>query len=589
MDTDSFVVAIGGKAGQGILSAGNVFFYAMRDHGFHIFAWSEYPSLIKGGHNMIYARISTKPVYAPKMGLDVLVALDAETVQLHYKEVRKGGAIVCEESVAEKFELSTRPSHTTKQHFYGFGVPFTKLSREIDNSQMYVNTVAVGSLFGVLNGELKVLDKRITDKFGKKHKDVLDGNLRAAKAGYDFVTKNFDKIELAMHPSSKIVKTKRALIDGSTALAYGAIKGGLGFTSAYPMTPATPVFDILIKLAAKFGYGAKQVEDEITAISMAIGAGYTGNRALTMTSGGGFDLMTEAFGLAGMAEVPLVVIEAQRGGPSTGLPTKTEQSDLRTVLHASHGEFPRLILAPGDVRECYDLIQQAFNFAEKYQLPVVVLTDKYLAVSQMEFEVKDLDTIEVDRGILVESQSQLGEDKYKRYLLASDGVSPRALPGLSGIAFLTGSDEHNELGELSEDKQNRIKMMDKRLKKEKTLLQEVPLPKLYGPKVSDVTLICWGSTKHACLEASEMLAQMDYSVNVMHFSYVYPLNVKKLLPMLAKLKKAFVVENNATGQFAGVLTQYVKFIPDGSILKYTGEAFFPEEIADEIHKKYSKK
>jgi 2-oxoglutarate ferredoxin oxidoreductase subunit alpha len=317
---------------------------------------------------------------------------------------------------------------------------------------------------------------------------------------------------------------------------------------------------------------------------MTVGASYAGARAITMSSGGGFSLMVEAMGLAGITETPLVVVEAMRGGPSTGLPTKTEQSDLRFVVHASQGEFPRVVLAPGDVDESYVEIQRAFNLADMYQLPVLVLTDKYLGTSEMEFTQEDLAPIRPDRGMLISSHEEIGATQYQRFLLTDDGVSPRAFPGTAGLTFKVGSDEHNENGEISEDPSNRIEQMDKRMRKLESLLPELPKPKLYGDEQAEITLITWGSNKHACLEAAKILREHNRSVNVLHFIYVYPLDKKKIVDILDNIKVGVMVELNKTGQFAGMLAEYVGYQVDYKFLKYTGEPVYSEEIVEFINR-----
>ncbi len=573
---NEFVIAIAGKAGQGILSMGELIQDICRDIGLYSFVWVDYPSLIKGGHNVVFIRISDTPIYAPVEQINYLITLDAESLEIHWDEIVKKGVLIYDKDIVKK-EISQRPNKT--QPFFGVGVPFNAISRGINKSTRYANTSAIATLHYVLGWELATYAKILEKKFKKKSQQIVDDNISAMKRGYEYAEENYDSI--FTHQLNKGQAEPYYSIDGSQALAFGAIKAGVKFTAAYPMTPATPIFDHLASHADKYGIIAKQAEDEISAICMTVGASYAGARALTMSSGGGFSLMVEALGLAGITETPLVVVNAMRGGPSTGLPTKTEQSDLRFVLHASQGEFPRVVLAPGDSVELYQLIQEAFNLADLYQLPVIVLTDKYLATSQMIFpKDTDLDAIAVDRGILINSQKELGGDeKYARYLFTKDGVSPRALPGSNGITFHSGSDEHNEYGEICEDPHNRVKMMDKRMRKENSMLPSIPKPKIYGHTNADITLISWGSTKWAAIEAIELLANHNILANVMHFNYIYPFNISKTQPLLDKIKRSIIIENNATGQFAGLLKQYFNFEPEHSLLKYDGHPFYPDEIA----------
>lgn len=579
--TNEFVIAISGKAGQGVLSMGDFIQQITHNVGLYSFVWVDYPSLIKGGHNVVFVRVSDKPVYAPVEDINYLIALDAESVEIHWDEIVKKGVLIYDKDIVKK-EISFKPHKL--QPFFGVGVPFNSISRGINKSTRYANTVAIAVLHYVLGWKLGTYAKIIEKKFKKKSQQIVDDNILAMKQGYEYAEDNYDNV--FNHPLKKGNAEDYYSIDGSQALAFGAIKAGVKFTAAYPMTPATPIFDHLATHSDKYGIIAKQAEDEISAICMTIGASYAGARALTMSSGGGFSLMVEAVGLAGITETPLVVVNAMRGGPSTGLPTKTEQSDLRFVLHASQGEFPRVVLAPGDSVELYQLIQEAFNLADLYQLPVILLTDKYLATSQMIFPKDvDLDVIDIERGILIHNKNEIGAEKYARYLFTKDGVSPRALPGAKGITFHSGSDEHNEYGEICEDPQNRVKMMDKRIQKEKSMLPSIPKPQVYGNSNSDITLISWGSTKWAAIEAIELLTEHNIIANVVHFNYIYPFNIAKTQPLLDRIKRSIVLENNATGQFAGLLKQYFNFEPENSLLKYDGHPFYPSEIAKIIRNK----
>jgi len=582
MERDSFVFKIGGKAGQGVLSSGEIFQYALFREGFFTFLWNDYPSLIKGGHNSVSVRVSTHSVNAPKTKSYLIIGFDEATVTLHREELVDEGIMLLDSKIAEKFEFSETP--TKEQPFYVYTAPLKELSEDIDGSSRYINTVALGAAFAILGRDLQSLEDELAHKFQSKGEEVVEKNHEAARSAFEYMHKHYDQREtFVINEAEQEDHGRGVLMDANTAIAYGALKAGVKFTAAYPMTPATSIFDLLAKKAPEYGIAAKQAEDEISAMCMTIGAGYAGTRALTMTSGGGFSLMTEGLGLAGMSETPIVAVEAQRGGPSTGLPTKTEQSDLRFLVHASQGEFPRLIVAPGDPEEGFYEIQKAFNYAEKFQLPAIVLTDKYLATSQLEFRDFDPERIEIERGPMVDSAQDLGNDDYKRYLMTEDGVSPRALPGTKDLIVRAGSDEHDEEGYICEDPQTRTAMMDKRQRKEEKLMSLLPAPKKYGPEDAQYTLICWGSNKHICIEAADRLrAEHERSVNVLHFKYVYPLSEETLLPILENLGTAFVVENNQNAQFAGMLTQYVGFLPDDTIVKYDGEPFYPEEIVSYV-------
>jgi len=578
MQKDSFVFKIGGKAGQGVLSSGEIFQHALYREGYFTFLWNEYPSLIKGGHNSVSVRVSTHSVNAPKTESYLIIGFDEATVTLHREELVENGIMLLDTKVADKFDLLKEP--TQEQPFYVYTAPLKDLSEEIDGSSRYMNTVALGAAFAILGRSLQSLKDELEYKFGHKGDEMVKNNHQAAKKAFEYIEYHYDQRKTFVLDEAEVEDHPRGvLMDTNTALAYGALKAGVSFSAAYPMTPATSIFDLLTKKAPEYNIGVKQAEDEISAMCMTIGAGYAGARALTMTSGGGFSLMTEGLGLAGMSETPLVVVEAQRGGPSTGLPTKTEQSDLSFLLTASQGEFPRVIIAPGEPEEGFYDIQRAFNIAEKFHLPVIVLTDKYLATSQMEFRDFDPERIEIDRGPMIHSADELGEDDYKPYLMTEDGVSPRALPGTPGLIVRAGSDEHNEEGYITEDPHTRTAMMDKRYQKDQSVLPLLKKPKTYGPKDATYTLICWGSNKQVCIEAAERLrAEHNIQANVLHFRYLYPLDEETVLPILEHLDTAFVVENNQSAQFAGILTQYLGFLADDTVLKYDGEPFYPEEI-----------
>ncbi len=577
------VITVGGKAGQGVLSSGAFVEKIISEMGLYTFGWTEYPSLIKGGHNATMVRVSTRPVMAPTNTTNIVIALDQVSIEMHWDEMVEGGVILYDSTLVKQ-EYSVEP--TKDRPFFMMGVPLGEISRNIDKSLLYSNTAALGALHALLDLPTTSFESLIDKKYGRKSQKIVDNNIIAIRKAFEYVQNEFDRPQsipvLVEKPSSK----DHILMNGSQAIAYGALKAGITFSAAYPMTPATPVFDNLVKYSKEYDIVAKQAEDEISAICMTVGASYAGSRAMTMSSGGGFSLMVEALGFAGIAEIPLVVVEAMRGGPSTGLPTKTEQSDLRFIVHASQGEFPRVVLAPGDVEEAFYETQRAFNIADKYQLPVIIVSDKYLGTSQMSFSDFDLDKIKVDRGMLLKSSDELGGEEYHRFQVTKDGVSPRALPGTVGLTYKSGSDEHNELGEICEDPINRVAQMNKRMQKEKSLLVDLPKPKLYGPNNADVTLISWGSTKQACLEVIEIFKEQDISVNVLHFIYVYPLNEKQILPMLSRLKKCVVVENNYEAQFAGMLKEYVGFVADDHLLKYNGLPFYPQEIVAYLKKKF---
>ncbi|MBX6378515.1 MAG: 2-oxoacid:acceptor oxidoreductase subunit alpha, partial [Clostridia bacterium] len=379
----------------------------------------------------------------------------------------------------------------------------------------------------------------------------------------------------------------RMVLHGNHALALGALAGGCRFIAAYPMTPATSLFEYMTAHAAEVGVVTKHAEDEIAAICMAIGAAHAGARAMTATSGGGFSLMTEALGMAGMGEIPVVVVLAQRGGPSTGLPTRTEQGDLLFAIHASQGEFPRVVLAPGSHRRCFRAGWRAFNLAERYQCPVIVLTDQFLASSlrSLPLDAFDLGAVRIDRGhTWTAEELERLEEPYRRYALTPSGISPRALPGHPRGVFAITTDEHDETGHITEEIVNRRRMMEKRLRKLDQALGEMEGPLRYGPEEADLTLITWGSTWGPACEAADLLQADGLRANVLHFEDLWPFPAEKARAALAGVRRSVCVEQNATGQFARFLRMCTGFQVDGQLHKYDGRPFSPQEIAAGVAK-----
>jgi 2-oxoglutarate ferredoxin oxidoreductase subunit alpha len=372
------------------------------------------------------------------------------------------------------------------------------------------------------------------------------------------------------------------VINGNQAFAMGAVAGGCRFISAYPMTPATPIFEWLTAKAAKYGIVSKHTEDELAAILMAIGANHAGVRGMTTTSGGGFSLMVEALGLAGMTETPLVIHEVQRVGPSTGMPTRPEQADLLFILYASQGEFPRIVLTPGTIEENFHAGWRAFNLAEKYQCPVIVLTDAFLANSlrTIEPEAFGFDNVEIDRGeLLTEKELDALTEEYKRYAITESGISPRAIPGHPNAVFMASSDEHTEDGHFEdEDPDNRIQQMDKRMRKLNLARDEMRAPVVYGPKKAGTTFVAWGSSYGPVREAVDKINENGDKANLIHFTDMWPFPEEKVLPILESAKRLVNVESNGTAQFASLLRGQTGRKVDHNILRYDGRPLSPDYI-----------
>ncbi len=563
---------IGGEAGQGMQTIGYVLSKTFARGGFHLFANQDYMSRIRGGHNFFQIRIKEEPVYALSEKVDILIALDEATVEIHRPELKEKGVIIFD---GEHIDISGQPPHL-------LSVPLEHLAREEGGNKLFSNSVAVGAALGVLDYEFDILAGVLREAFGRRGEEIIQNNVKAARAGYDFIQENYKDSQLS--PLGLKKGDKKMLISGNEALSLGAIAAGCKFMAAYPMTPSTGIITYLAGKASQFGLVAEQAEDEIAAINMAIGASFAGVRAMVATSGGGFSLMVEALGLAGITETPLVIIEAQRPGPSTGLPTRTAQADLEFVLHASQGEFPRAIFAPATAEDAFWSVVKAFNLAEKYQVPVIIMSDQHLADSYLTCHKFDLRKVKIERGIISHAELEKIKD-YKRHRLTQSGISPRALPSQKGRIVITDSDEHDEAGHLTEDLEMGKKMVQKRLKKIEALASEIEPPQVYPHENAQIILIGWGSTYGALREAVDVLIDQGMDVSLMHFQEIWPFPAQSVTSILSKVKQSFCVENNATGQLARIIRAETGSQVTGKILKFDGRPFSPQYIIKELKKK----
>jgi 2-oxoglutarate ferredoxin oxidoreductase subunit alpha len=452
----------------------------------------------------------------------------------------------------------------------------TSITKKIEGTDIMRNMTVIGAALALMNAELEEIKKIIKENFEKKGAKIVDTNLKAVQGGYDFVKQQQSLEPFGFVLEKQSLNNKNSLINGNDALCLGALKAGLNFAAIYPMTPVTSVLEFLASQEKNFNIVVKEPEDEISAINMAIGAGFAGARALTATSGGGFCLMTEGLGFAGMAEIPLVIIEGMRGGPSTGLPTKTEQGDLMFILNAGHGEFPKVVIAPGDPAECYKMAFEAFNIAVKYQLPVIILTDKYLASSQMVIDLPD----DKDWQIYQENEYKKSEKKFDRFTINQIGVSQRSIPGDPGAIHHSTSYEHDEAGREIEDPKIRNAMMEKRMKKLDVLAGELHEPVLYGHEEAELTFFGWGSTKGPILEAMKILELEGIEVNFLHLTHLLPFPSFTVATLFDRAKNTLIVENNYGGQMAEYISQKTGRRINNRFLKYDGRAFAGDEIAE---------
>ncbi|MFC2068615.1 2-oxoacid:acceptor oxidoreductase subunit alpha [Chloroflexota bacterium] len=565
-------IMVGGEAGQGVQSVGMIIARTMSRGGIKVFADQDYESRVRGGHNFFRIRISNREILSLSERLDILIALDKETIDLHSDELKSSGVIVYDEEQVKFY---------AQGEIY-FKVPLGKLAEEKAKNKIMINTVAVGATIGLCGYDFNILSEVLKKEFIRHGEKIVDNNIIAARAGFDFAVKyGANKLTQKIQSTSS---NKRMLMNGNEALALGAMVGGCKFFSGYPMTPATSIMEYLADKGRQYNVVTVHVEDEIAAMNMAVGAAYTGVRAMVATSGGGFALMVEGLALAGMTETPIVVVLAQRPGPATGLPTRTEQGELWFALHAGHGEFPRAIFAPATVEEAFHSVIKAFNLAEKYQTPVIVLTDHHLATSYATVERFDLKLVKIDRGKLLTDEEVSKLTNYKRHLVTESGISPRALPGQGKALVVTDSDEHDEAGHIIEDAETRKQQNLKRLRKQKGLKTETGEPRFL--KVSDAryTLIGWGSTYGAIKEASDTLNNEGIAVNVLHLSEIWPFPVDVVETILNNGTKSIVIEGNATAQLAQLIRCETGRTVNGSILKFDGRPLSSGEIVNSFNK-----
>ena len=550
-------IVLAGAAGQGIQTVESMLTSLLHQTGFYVFSSKEYMSRVRGGVNSTEIRVASVPVKSFIDRIDILIALNAEVISHLQHRLSDETLVLADVNTVGKFS-----------HLSIVDIPLQQLAKDTGN-QVVANTIALGVLAAIVQVPERQVVHFVTQFFAKKKAEIVELNKKAVILGY----RTGSKISLSDDIQKKIpVGThheRQVLLNGTKAIAYGAVAGGCTFIASYPMSPSTGILTTLSHLSNQLSIIAEQAEDEIAAINMALGASYAGARAMVTTSGGGFALMTEGISLSGMLELPVVAHVAQRPGPATGLPTRTEQGDLELVLYAGHGEFPRVIFAPGTTDEGFRLTQQAFNTADKFQIPVFLLSDQYFVDSY--YSIKPIDAAQSTNLYTINKTSE----NYQRYELSKSGVSPRGIPGL-GTGFVgVDSDEHDTAGHITENLQVRTEMVDKRLRKCNAISNEAIAPTFIGDKEYEHLVICWGSTYHTVREAIEYLD--DSSVALLHFSQVYPLH-KKTQMYLEQSKLQICVENNASGQFHRLLHRETGVVLSHKVLKYTGLPFSVEEI-----------
>src|SRR5438477_729914 len=575
----TFAVAIGGAAGQGVATPGDIFAKIFARRGLHLNAYNAYQSIIRGGHTFLTIRAGIEEVTCFGDRIDLLIPLNQDSMDRHLGLMKPGSAVV--------YNADTiRPGpHATAAQLCS--LPVNQLSKG-SRSKVEQNTLALAASLKMMGVGFEPLAEILTEQFMRKGGKVVTQNLEIARLGYDYAAENFEPFALPI-PMSDM---QYAVLSGNIALAMGGAAAGVKFYCAYPMSPSTGVLHWMAAHAREAGIMVRQVEDEIGVINMAIGAAHAGVRAMCATSGGGFALMTEGLGMSAMMETPVVVVDVQRAGPSTGVPTKTEQGDLWQMLGAAFGDFPRVIGAPLDIGDCFKIIPEIFNLADRFQCPGIVLCDLLLSEGRLSVDPKGLDfNTVIDRGELVTSANGAPSGDgtngaYKRYRITESGISPRAIPGVPGHIHTAATDEHDEDGVLISDEfTNTVKrraMMEKRMRKVVGIEATIPPPSLRGPRNADVTLIGWGSTKGVIEEACEILGEQGISANQLQIRWLVPLHGEAIVDVLKGSRHTIIVENNYSGQFARYLRSETSYAPNGHIRKYDGEPFMPHHIVEAV-------
>ena len=610
MTINNMTFRIGGAAGDGVESSGAGLCQALSRGGLHVFGLPDYYSRIRGGHNFFSIRVSDQPLYSHQEPVHLLLALTEETIPRHRNKIVEGGAIVYDSSVVQRTgENST--------DLLSLALPLSDMAKEKAGTTLARNTLALGVAAGLTGFDLEPMESVIRQNFARKGQAVVDGNLAAVEAGYQEGQKYAADFpfKLERNPDAP----PRMVLNGTEAFSLGALAGGCRFVAGYPMTPGSLALHWMAAHAAEYGVAIKHTEDEIAAINMAIGAAHMGARALVPTSGGGFALMVEALGLAGMTETPVVIYNAQRPGPSTGLPTRQEQGDLLFMLYASQGEFPRFLVAPGTHEECFVTGWRVFNLAEKYQTPALVLSDHYLAVAirTLELDAFDFEAVQIERGELL-SEAELDAlattngGEYLRYRITSSGVSPRAVPGHPKAVYVAAGNEHDESGAITEEPEMRTAQVEKRQGKLVGMAGEMSGPLRYGPPEAEVTFVSWGSTYGPLREAVDRLNAEDYNgqgefngregigpstgsgrssgqaslragrANMLHFVDLWPFPTEAVTAVLESARRVVSIEVNATAQLATLIRSQTGREMDGTILKYDGRAFTPDYIVSQF-------
>lgn len=550
-------ILIGGSAGQGLDTVSDFLEKVIKKSGLYLFSNKDYMSRVRGGHNFIQIRFGEDRVFAHKDKLDLILALDENTVLYHKDRLNKDGVIIADKGIKldDKEVLK---------------LPLLEVAKGLSLSKAFTS-VAAGVILKYFSLDLEEIEKYFNNKLSE---DIRNKNIEAVKLGYNLIESKYSVVGKDL--------SKNLLINGNNAIALGAVAGGVNFYSAYPMTPATSIMTYLAKKQTEIGIVVDQAEDEIAAINFAIGASYAGARSMTGSSGGGISLMVEAFGLAGITETPVVVVDSQRPGPATGLPTRTEQSDLSFLLTAAQGEFPRAVISVRNAEDAFYKTVKALNLADKYQTLVLLLTDQYLADANITIPKYDLSNVKIENYVSNGDYIKDGEE-YKRYKVTNNGISPRIIPGNKrGQVVLVDSDEHTEEAHITEASEVRNAQMEKRMKKLELLKNEMEEPEFIGSEELDILLVGFGSTYGALKDAIDELNNKGKKIGALSFGDLYPLPEKSLRKYVNKAKKVINVEQNFIGQLGKLITQETGILMSSSILKYDGRQITGHEIVEKL-------
>lgn len=589
MAATDFGIGIGGENGQGIASTGNILARIFARRGLHLNAYNAYQSIIRGGHTFLTIRASERPVRNMGDKIDLLIPFNQDTMDRHLKLMGAGSCVI--------YDGGEIKAGTPADGVQLCPMPMKELTR---GNKLAANTAALGAALQLLAIESEPLETAIAQIFKKKGDAVVEQNTGIARAGYTYAAENFKPLPFKVPGLGK----RLAVITGNQAIAMGATAAGVKFYAAYPMSPATGVLTWMAAHARQLGIMVRQVEDEMGVINMVIGAAHCGCRSMCATSGGGFALMTEAVGMSGMIETPIVCVDVQRGGPATGIPTKTEQGDLWQALGAGQGDYPRIIVAPVSQLDLFKTIPELFNLVDKYQCPGLVISDLLISEGTTSVDPEELNfKVKIDRGETIflngngEADNPFGgynDNSYLRYKNTESGISPRAVPGVPGHIYVAATDEHDEDGTLISDEftnpLKRRKMVEKRARKMQTVLSHIAPPKVFGPEETAVTLVGWGSTEGVIREAVEKLANEEGIIaNHLQIKWIVPFHSEEVTRILSKSSRVIVVENNYSGQFARYLRSETGIEADGFIRKYDGEPFMPHHIVNAVKDQLSGK